>query len=92
VAAFETLLVTPAIANMIREGKTFQITSAMQTGRKQGMALLDDSLAGLVEKKLVSPEEAYRKANRKEEFAARLRDSGADLSFLAADLLGGGEP
>ena len=83
VAAFETLLVTPGIANMIREGKVFQIPSAMQTGRKLGMSLLDDSLVTLVESGVVEPEEAYRKANHKDAFADRLRAAGKDLSFLA---------
>ena len=82
VAAFETLLVTPGISNMIREGKVFQIPSAMQTGRKLGMSLLDDSLAALVESGAVEAEEAYRKASHKEGFADRLRAAGKDLSFL----------
>ncbi len=44
VAAYEMLVVTPAIANLIRENKTFRITSAIQTGPKQGMQLLDDHM------------------------------------------------
>ncbi len=44
VAAFETLVVTPGIANLIRENKIFRITSAIQTGAKHGMQLLDDHL------------------------------------------------
>ena len=56
VAAYEMLVVTPAIANLIRENKTFRITSAIQTGQKQGMQLLDDHMFklwkdGLVEKR-----------------------------------------
>ena len=56
VAAYEMLVVTPAIANLIRENKTFRITSAIQTGQKLGMQLLDDHMfklwrQGLVEKK-----------------------------------------
>ena len=47
VAAYEMLVVTPAIANLIREGKTFRINSAVQTGKKYGMRLLDDSLFNL---------------------------------------------
>lgn len=55
VAAYEMLVVTPAIANLIRENKTFRITSAIQTGQKLGMQLLDDHMfklwkSGLVEK------------------------------------------
>ena len=45
VAALEILIVTPAISNLIREGKTFQIPSLMQTGKKQGMVLLNEALA-----------------------------------------------
>ena len=58
VAAYEMLVVTPAIGNLIRENKTFRITSAIQTGQKLGMQLLDDHMfklwrSGLVEKKEV---------------------------------------
>jgi twitching motility protein PilT len=81
-AAFEVLLVTPAVANLIREGKVFQIPSAMQTGRGQGMQSLDESLLRLVEGGVVTAEEAYPKANDKKDFTARLRTAGADLSFL----------
>ncbi|MDH3627468.1 MAG: type IV pilus twitching motility protein PilT [Acidobacteriota bacterium] len=62
VAALEVLIVTPAISNLIREGKTFQIPSLMQTGKKIGMTLLNDALAELVKKGLVEPEEAYSKS------------------------------
>ena len=48
VAAMEVLIVTAAISNLIREGKTFQIPSLMQTGKKQGMILLNDALLGLL--------------------------------------------
>jgi twitching motility protein PilT len=85
VAAFEVLVVTPAVANLIREGKVFQIPSAMQTGRGQGMQTLDESLLRLVEDGVVTAEEAYPKANDKKDFAARLRTAGADLSFLAGE-------
>ena len=47
VAAYEMLVVEPAIANLIRENKTFRINSAIQTGAKKGMILLDDSLFNL---------------------------------------------
>jgi twitching motility protein PilT len=57
-AAFEILSVTPAISNMIREGKTFQIASAIQIGRKDGMIALDQSLAELVKQGVVEPAEA----------------------------------
>src|SRR5437899_700796 len=65
VAAREILLTTPAIANLIREGKTFQIPSIIQTSKKLGMVTLNDSLLDLVEKKMVVPDEAYMKSVEK---------------------------
>ena len=62
VAALEILVVTQAVANLIREGKMFQIPSIMQTSRGDGMALLNDALVDLVKKKIVSPLDAYSKA------------------------------
>ncbi len=62
VAALEILIGTGAVANMIREGKTFQIPSIMQSSRAEGMILLNDALCELVRKKVVSPIEAYSKA------------------------------
>src|SRR5436190_743287 len=62
VAAREILLTTPAISNLIREGKTFQIPSIIQTSKQLGMLTLNDALLDLVEKKEVSPDEAYMKS------------------------------
>ncbi|MFN0151226.1 MAG: type IV pilus twitching motility protein PilT [bacterium] len=62
VAALEILVVNNAIANMIREGKMFQIPSIMQTSRGDGMTLLNDALIELVKKKVVAPVDAYAKA------------------------------
>ena len=62
VAALEVLLTNGAISNLIREGKTFQIPSMMQVGRAQGMVSLNDALAELVKKGLVTPEEASLRA------------------------------
>lgn len=58
VAAYEIMKVTPAIRNLIREGKTYQILSLMQTGRSYGMQTFDDSLAKLVRKGVISKENA----------------------------------
>jgi len=55
----------PSISNLIREQKIFQIPSIMQTNRKLGMALMNDSLFRLVKEGLVAPEEAMAKANDK---------------------------
>jgi twitching motility protein PilT len=76
VAAIETLIVTPAISNLIREGKTFQIPSAMQTGKQHGMVMLNDALLELVEKGLVEPRDAYLKAVEKTGFEALLTRNG----------------
>jgi twitching motility protein PilT len=58
VAAYEIMINTPAIANMIREGKTFQIPTSIQTGRREGMQLLEQHLAQLVEEGQISSESA----------------------------------
>jgi twitching motility protein PilT len=62
VAAHEILLGTSAVAAMVREGKTFQLTSVMQTSKGQGMITMNDSLMALVQKRLVDPKQAYIKA------------------------------
>jgi twitching motility protein PilT len=72
IAAFETLVVTPGIANLIRENKVFRITSAIQTGSKHGMMLLDDHLFHHWRKELVTKEDAMAKANSPEELAKRI--------------------
>jgi len=79
VAAMEVLIGTPAIANLIREGKTFQIPSIMQTGRKHGMILMNDALVDLVKRKLVTPDEAYLKALDKAGLVGQLRSAGVEL-------------
>ncbi|HEV8578329.1 MAG TPA: type IV pilus twitching motility protein PilT [Thermoanaerobaculia bacterium] len=78
IAAYEIMICTPAIANLIREGKTFQIPSLMQIGRKAGMQLLNDSLAKLVEARIVEPREAYLKAVDKDDLLNRFRALGVD--------------
>lgn len=76
VAALEVLIVTPAISNLIREGKTFQIGSAMQTGKAHGMVMLNDALFDLVKKDIVEPRDAYLKAVDKTGFEAMLTKGG----------------
>lgn len=68
VAALEIMLGTPAIANLIREAKTFQIPSIIQTARKDGMQLMDQHLLDLLKTKQINPEEAYRCAIDKKMF------------------------
>jgi twitching motility protein PilT len=82
VAAREILLTIPAISNLIREGKTFQIPSIMQTNKKAGMVTLNDALIDLVDKGLVEPKEAYMKAVEKAGIAAALKAKRHDTSFL----------
>src|SRR5437868_704541 len=60
IAAYEMLVITPAIANLIRENKTYRIDSSIQTGGKEGMFLLDDSLFKLWRNGLVEKEEVLQ--------------------------------
>ena len=86
VAARETLLTIPAISNLIREGKTFQIPSIMQTNRKIGMVTLNDSLIELVDGGLVEPQEAYMKSVDKSAFLAMLKAKRHDTGFLGESM------
>jgi twitching motility protein PilT len=70
VPALEVLVCTKAVGNLIRENKTFQIRSVLQTGSAQGMCLLDGSLADLVKNKVITREEAMRQADDPQKFAA----------------------
>ncbi len=83
VAAREILLTTPAISNLIREGKTFQIPSIIQTSKQLGMLTLNDALLELVEKKEVSPDEAYMKSVEKTGLAASLKAKGHKVTLIA---------
>jgi twitching motility protein PilT len=83
VAAREILLSVPAVTNLIREAKAFQIPSVMQTSRKLGMIQLGDVLIDLVDQQLVEPKEAYMKATDKASFIAMLKNRGHDISFAA---------
>ena len=67
-AALEILMVTPAVSNLIREGKTFQLPGVIQTGKKYGMITLEDSILELLKKKWIAPAEAYDKAVDKAKF------------------------
>ncbi|HEX6280022.1 MAG TPA: type IV pilus twitching motility protein PilT, partial [Pyrinomonadaceae bacterium] len=79
VAALEVLIVTPAISNLIREGKTFQIPSAMQTGKNHGMVMLNEALFEHVKNGLVEPRDAYIKAVDKAGFETMLTRGGFKL-------------
>ena len=65
VLALEILTNSPAVANVIRENKTFMLPGIIQTGKKQGMRLMDDTLVDLFERGLISADEAYARADQK---------------------------
>ena len=79
-AALEVLVATPAVRNLIREAKTHQISSMIQTGKKYGMQLLDDAIMQLYQKGWISPDEAYGKANNKSLFRNLLKTPPADFT------------
>ena len=83
VAAREILLTTAAISNLIREGKTFQVPSIIQTSKQLGMLTLNDALLDLVEKKEISPDEAYMKSVEKAGLTASLKARGHKLTITA---------
>lgn len=81
-AALEILVCNSAVGNLIREGKTFQIPSQMQLGKKMGMQTLDDAIHELLQKKWISPEEAFDKAIDKARFQHLIKMSPEDLAFF----------
>ena len=78
-AVFEFLVVTPAIANLIRENKTFRIDSSIQTGKKYGMQLLDDHLWELYNERIISLEEMMDVARHQGAMQERLDRAQAEL-------------
>jgi twitching motility protein PilT len=80
VVALEILIANPAVRNLIREAKTHQIPSMIQTGKKYGMILLDDSIMELYSKGQISSEEAYAKANDKGRFRPLLKTPPPDFT------------
>ncbi|GAB6146808.1 type IV pilus twitching motility protein PilT [Desulfocicer niacini] len=79
-AAMEIMLATPAVRNLVRESKTHQIPSSIQTGKQYGMQLLDDAIMQLYQKGWISPDEAYAKANTKALFRPFLKKPPADFT------------
>ena len=84
VAALEVLLTNNAVSNLIRDGKTFQLPSILQTSKAQGMRLLNDSLLELVKNGVVEPREAYLKAVDKSGLLAAFRSNNIALPTEAA--------
>ncbi len=79
-AAMEILIATPAVRNLIREAKTHQVPSMIQTGKQYGMQLLDDAIMQLYQKNWISPDDAYGKANNKSLFRPFLKNPPADFT------------
>ncbi len=80
VPAMEILIATPAVRNLIREGKSHQIASMVQTGKKYGMQLLDDAIMELFNKGRISADDAYMKANDKGRFRPLLKAPPTDFT------------
>ena len=78
--ALEILIATPAVRNLVRESKTHQVNSMIQTGKKYGMLLLDDAIMDLLNKGWISPDEAYQKSNDKGRFRAFLKSPPTDFT------------
>jgi twitching motility protein PilT len=78
--ALEILIANPAVRNLIREAKTHQLPSMIQTGRKYGMQLLDDAIMELYNKGWISAEEGYMKSNEKAKFRPLLTAPPADFT------------
>ena len=82
VVALEILVANPAVRNLIREAKTHQIPSMIQTGKKFGMILLDDYIMELFQKRQISADEAYAKANEKSRFRPLLNTPPEDFTEI----------
>ena len=85
VAAREVLLSITAVTNLIREGKTFQIPTVMQTSKRLGMVTLNDALLELVDGGLIEPVEGYSKAVDKTMFLGALKARGLDTGFAEVE-------
>jgi len=86
VPVFEMLIGIPSVANLIREAKIFQIPSIMQTGKKYGMCLMNESFTDLVKRKVVEPQEAYAKAVDKSGLLAQFKKNGVDTSWAPGEV------
>ncbi|MBA3891947.1 MAG: type IV pilus twitching motility protein PilT [Gemmatimonadaceae bacterium] len=85
IAAREVLLSTPSVTNLIREGKTFQIPSVMQTSKRFGMVTLNDALIAHVDNGHVEPKEAWMKAVDKPSIVQMLKTRNLDVSFAESE-------
>jgi twitching motility protein PilT len=80
VAGIEVLIATPAVRNLIRENKIFQINSVIETGRKFGMQSIDDAILKLLTAGMIDPEQAYNKAATKSKFREFLTSPPQDFT------------
>lgn len=80
VAALEIMIANPAVRNLVREGKTYQIPSMIQTGKKYGMQSLDDSIMELLTKKIISPDDAYIRCVDKGKFLPFMKHPPTDFT------------
>jgi twitching motility protein PilT len=78
--ALEILIATPAVRNLIREAKSHQLPSSIQTGRKYGMQLLDDSIMDLFNRGWITADDAYAKCNDKARFRPLLKAPPSDFT------------
>ena len=81
-AAYEVLVANAAVANLIREGKTFQLKSVMRTGRRLGMQTMNDHLMEHVQAGRIEPQEAYLKSNDKAVMKTALANAGHTLDIV----------
>ena len=80
IPALEILIATPAVRNLIREQKTHQLASSMQTGKKYGMQVLDDAIMDLYNRGFISADDGYLKANEKQRFRPLLNSPPVDFT------------
>ena len=79
IAAYEFMVVTPAIANLIREAQSFKIPSAIQTGKKFGMKLLDDFLWELYEKDLIDAGDMIDRSSNADNLIEKVHRAGGTI-------------
>jgi twitching motility protein PilT len=80
IACLEILIASPAVRNLIREGKTYQIPSSIQTGRQYGMQLLDDAILDLLQRGRITGDDAYSKSNSKAKFREYIKNPPKDFT------------
>jgi twitching motility protein PilT len=85
IAGYEFMVVTPAISNLIRESKTFRIDSAIQTGKKFGMQLLDEHLWSIFGKGMITAEEMIENSRNPGDLKDRIRKAGGTVPGMEFD-------